>query len=88
MNDDDILSAEEAAVLMRVGIATLLKSARAGKIPCQRVGRAWRFSRSALHEWLHTKPEPGRKEQPAQPEEPAEPKPARKPRAPKQGQLV
>ena len=86
--NNDILDSFEAAKLLKVGRAALLRECRAGNVPCTRIGAQWRFSRSALHEWLHTKPEPGRKEKPAQPEEPAEPKPARKPRAPKQGQLV
>lgn len=83
--NNDILDSFEAAKLLKVGRAVLLRECRAGNVPCTRIGAQWRFSRQALLDWIA---EPGRKEKPAQPEEPAEPKPARKPRAPKQGQLV
>ena len=83
--NNDILDSFEAAKLLKVGRAVLLRECRAGNVPCTRIGAQWRFSRQALLDWIA---EPGKGKQPAQPEEPAEPKPARKPRAPKQGQLV
>ena len=83
--NNDILDSFEAAKLLKVGRAVLLRECRAGNVPASRIGAQWRFSRQALLDWIA---EPGKGKQPAQPEEPAEPKPARKPRAPKQGQLV
>ncbi|MGI8808931.1 MAG: helix-turn-helix domain-containing protein [Acidimicrobiales bacterium] len=49
---DPVLDAEGAARLLHVSTKTLLKSARAGEIPGQKVGREWRFARSALIEFL------------------------------------
>lgn len=44
----DILDAHDAAELLRVCEKTVLKLARDGEIPAVRIGRQWRFSRSAL----------------------------------------
>jgi len=48
MADDEILTAEEAAALLKVSSKTVLKLARDGELPAQKVGRAWRFSRAEL----------------------------------------
>jgi excisionase family DNA binding protein len=48
MADDEILTAEEAATLLKVSSKTVLKLARDGELPAQKVGRAWRFSRAEL----------------------------------------
>jgi excisionase family DNA binding protein len=42
-----VLTAEEAATLLRVSTKTLLREARDG-VPGQKIGRSWRFSRSEL----------------------------------------
>lgn len=49
---DPVLDAEGAAQLLHVSTKTLLKSARAGEIPGRKVGREWRFARTALMEYL------------------------------------
>jgi len=49
---DPVLDAEGAAQLLHVSTKTLLKSARAGDIPGRKVGREWRFARTALMEYL------------------------------------
>jgi len=49
----------EAARFIRVSEKTLGEMARKGRIPCQKVGRAWRFLRSAIEEWLACKGEIG-----------------------------
>ena len=90
--DDDILTSEEAAKLLRVARATLLGDCRAGLVPCQRVGRAWRFSRRALLAWLNETPAPGGQEAKApapdpQPADPPAPKAKGKRTSPKQGDL-
>ncbi len=46
--DDQILTADEAAELLRVGLATVLKESRLGRLPGVKVGREWRYSRQAL----------------------------------------
>lgn len=45
---DEVLTAEEAAALLKVSTKTLLRLARDGDLPGQKVGRAWRFVRSEL----------------------------------------
>jgi excisionase family DNA binding protein len=48
----DIMTSEEAAQYLRVGIVTLKKKAREGTIPASKIGRAWRFQRKDLDRWL------------------------------------
>lgn len=51
--DNDVLTAEEAAQFLRVDVATLYASIRAGEIPHQKLGRrVLRLSRSGLIRWL------------------------------------
>ena len=50
--DAEVLTAEEAAHLLRVSTKTLLTLARGGALPGEKVGRAWRFVRSDLLEHL------------------------------------
>lgn len=41
--EPEVLTAEEAADLLRVSVKTVLALARAGTLPGEKVGRAWRF---------------------------------------------
>jgi len=50
--DPDVLTAEEAAALLRVSTKTLLALAREGELPGEKVGRAWRFLRPELLGYL------------------------------------
>jgi excisionase family DNA binding protein len=50
--DDGVLTAAEAARLLRVGESTVRELAARGELPGRRVGRSWRFSRRALLDWL------------------------------------
>ncbi|MBK0420283.1 helix-turn-helix domain-containing protein [Leucobacter sp. CSA1] len=46
MSDEKtVLTAEEAAALLRVSSKTVLSLARSGALPGEKVGRAWRFLR-------------------------------------------
>lgn len=49
---NDILSLEEASQLFQVSTKTFLKLLREENIPARKIGREWRFSRSALLTWL------------------------------------
>ena len=49
---NDVLTLAEAARFVRVSEKTLREMARSGRVPCQKVGRAWRFLRAALENWL------------------------------------
>lgn len=50
--DDDILNLEQAAEALGVSEKTLIKLLREDNIPARKIGREWRFSRSALIHWL------------------------------------
>ena len=47
-----VLTAEEAAELFRVSTKTILALAREGALPGEKVGRAWRFLRADLLEYV------------------------------------
>jgi excisionase family DNA binding protein len=46
--EPEVLTADEAAELLRVSTKTILALAREGTLPGEKVGRAWRFVRSDL----------------------------------------
>lgn len=48
----EIFNRTEAAAFIRVSEKTLGEMARTRRIPSQKVGREWRFLRSALEAWL------------------------------------
>ena len=48
----DVMTIEETSQYLRVPVSSLYKLAQAGKIPCQKVGRHWRFRRQAIDRWL------------------------------------
>ncbi len=52
MEYSEVLRLREAANYVRVSEKTLREMAKASRVPCQRVGREWRFLRKALDEWL------------------------------------
>lgn len=47
-----VLTVDEAAEYLRIPKSSLYKMAQNGKIPCQKVGRHWRFHRNTLNQWL------------------------------------
>lgn len=53
MEDAEVLTAEEAADLLRVSTKTVLTLARDGALPGTKVGRAWRFLRADLVAYVH-----------------------------------
>lgn len=48
----DVLTASEVAELIRIPSSTVYDLARRGILPGHRVGRAWRFVRSEVEDWL------------------------------------
>jgi excisionase family DNA binding protein len=48
----EVLTAAEAAELLRVTEAQVIALAEAGELPGRRVGDAWRFARAAVLGWL------------------------------------
>lgn len=47
-----VLTIEEASKYLRLPLSSLYKLAQDGKIPCQKVGRHWRFRKETLDRWL------------------------------------
>ena len=48
----DVMTIEETSKYLRIPISSLYKLAQEGRIPCQKVGRHWRFRREAIERWL------------------------------------
>ena len=55
-NLPQILTIEEASKYLRIPLSSLYKLAQEGKIPCQKVGRHWRFRWLAIDRWLEETP--------------------------------
>lgn len=51
-NDDDIMNIEQAAAFLNRPLSTMYESARNGRVPAQKIGRRWVFSRTALRQHL------------------------------------
>ena len=51
---EPMLNSEQAAALLQIHPKTLQKLARAGTVPCHRIGDLWRFRASELDTWLRT----------------------------------
>jgi excisionase family DNA binding protein len=52
MNDDNILTTDEAARYLKISRATLLNHIRERKIKAKKVGRSWRILQSELYRFL------------------------------------
>jgi len=52
----EVLTIEELAAYLKIPKSTLYKLARDGSVPCQKVGKHWRFHKSAIDEWLRERP--------------------------------
>lgn len=48
----DVLTIDELSVYVKVSKSTLYKLVREGKVPCQKVGRHWRFRKETIDRWL------------------------------------
>ena len=55
----DVLTIGETSKYLRVPLSSMYKLAQESKIPCQKVGRHWRFRREAIDRWLEASPNPG-----------------------------
>jgi len=56
--DAEVLTTEEAADFLRVSTKTILTLARQGDLPGEKVGRAWRFLRAELLEYVRGRERP------------------------------
>lgn len=48
----EIMTIQETSIYLRIPLSSLYKLAQEKRIPCQKVGRHWRFRRVALDRWL------------------------------------
>ena len=53
---DDVLTIEELSAYLKIPKSTLYKLVREGKVPCQKIGRHWRFRKVAIDRWLEDLP--------------------------------
>jgi excisionase family DNA binding protein len=47
-----VMTVEEVARYLRIPRSSVYTLAQGGRIPCQKVGRQWRFHREAIDGWL------------------------------------
>jgi len=52
---DSIMTIEEVAAYLKIPKSTVYILAQEGKIPCQKVGRQWRFRHETIDQWLDEK---------------------------------
>lgn len=48
----DVMTIQETSRYLRIPVSSLYKLAQSGRIPCQKVGRHWRFNRATLEKWI------------------------------------
>jgi excisionase family DNA binding protein len=48
----NILTIEEAACLLKVGVRAMYKLVNQGKIPARKVLNKWRFEKNAVLDWI------------------------------------
>lgn len=56
-NIPQVMNVNEVADYLRVAPATIYRLAQQGKIPCGKVGRAWRFRKETIDHWISEHPE-------------------------------
>ena len=55
-NFPDVMTIHETSEYLQIPVSSLYKLAQDGKIPCQKVGRHWRFRRETINRWLDKNP--------------------------------
>lgn len=53
---EQVMTIDELSTYLKVAKSTLYKLAQEGKVPGQKVGKHWRFSREAIDAWLRAEP--------------------------------
>lgn len=54
IENEMVFTVDELAGYLKVSKSTLYKLLTEGKVPGQKVGRHWRFSKVAIDKWLQT----------------------------------
>jgi len=52
---EPLIDSTEAAELLKINRYTLQRMARLGQVPAVKVGKLWRYQKSALDEWVQSK---------------------------------
>ncbi|MFA6321000.1 MAG: helix-turn-helix domain-containing protein [Candidatus Omnitrophota bacterium] len=52
MPEDILFTVQEVAAYLRMQPVTIYKHAKAGKLPCFKVGAKWRFKKSTIDRWI------------------------------------
>ncbi len=52
----DVLTIDDLSGYLKISKSTLYKLVREGSLPCQKVGRHWRFRKEAIDFWLEQAP--------------------------------
>lgn len=52
MAEDAVFTVQELAAYLRMKPVTIYKHAKAGKLPCFKVGANWRFKKSTIDHWI------------------------------------
>ena len=55
MATSEVMTIDELAEYLKVSKSSLYKLAQQGKVPGQKVGKHWRFSRQAIDKWIANK---------------------------------
>ncbi len=53
---DAVLTVTEVSEYLKLAESTVYRLAKEHKLPCRKVGGAWRFSRKAIDDWLAQAP--------------------------------
>ena len=57
----EILTTKEACFLLKTKRITLYKLVKSGEVPAFRMGRAWKFERTAIEAWIRKRMEENNK---------------------------
>ena len=52
MQPSNVMTIDELADYLKIAKSSLYKLAQEGKVPGQKVGKHWRFSKDAIDRWL------------------------------------
>lgn len=64
MTEATVLTIEELAEYLRISKSTLYKLVRENRLPCQKIGKHWRFRKEAIDRWLEEGESAKREEEP------------------------
>ncbi len=53
---DAVLTVKEVSQYLKLAQSTVYRLAQEQKLPCRKVGGAWRFSRKGIDQWLASGP--------------------------------